>query len=365
MGLRFRKSKKVGPFRVNISQKGVGWSVGVPGLRYTKKAGGGSRVTASVPGTGLSYVKESSSNQRKTPWIPEGNTVKLNAAKSSAPSMPVPSPELTEPRPPQNGGKKPGHGCLWWVMAILFWPFFLSAWFWKTDRFKLKKPARAFALVAVWAILLAAGSASPSAETNLTASSPAVSSASVLAAESEPESRAVSSEPVEPAETAADSQPEEQTVPAIDFSLQDQFGNTHTLADYEGKTILLNFWATWCGPCQQEMPDLQALYEEWGENEGDLVVLGVAAPKADDSLYPADNKSAEEIAAWLDEQGYTYPVLMDTTGELFLSYGVYSFPTTFMIDTDGNVFGYLSGSMTREIMDSIVEQTMTGERVAG
>ena len=209
MGLRFRKSKKVGPFRVNISQKGVGWSVGVPGLRYTKKAGGGSRVTASVPGTGLSYVKESSSNQRKTPWIPEGNTVKLNAAKSSAPSMPVPSPELTEPRPPQNGGKKPGHGCLWWVMAILFWPFFLSAWFWKTDRFKLKKPARAFALVAVWAILLAAGSASPSAETNLTASSPAVSSASVLAAESEPESQAVSSEPVEPAETAADSQPEE------------------------------------------------------------------------------------------------------------------------------------------------------------
>ena len=113
------------------------------------------------------------------------------------------------------------------------------------------------------------------------------------------------------------------------------------------------------------MPDLQALYEEWGDNEGDLVVLGVAAPKAEDSLYPADNKSAEEIAAWLDEQGYTYPVLMDTTGELFLSYGVYSFPTTFMIDTDGNVFGYLSGSMTREIMDSIVEQSMTGERVAG
>lgn len=106
MGLRFRKSKKVGPFRVNISQKGVGWSVGVPGLRYTKKAGGGSRVTASVPGTGLSYVKESSgNNQRKKPRIAEGNTAKLNAAKVSAPRMPVPSPELTEPQPPQNGGK--------------------------------------------------------------------------------------------------------------------------------------------------------------------------------------------------------------------------------------------------------------------
>lgn len=211
MGLRFRKSKKVGPFRVNISQKGVGWSVGVPGLRYTKKAGGGSRVTASVPGTGLSYVKESSgSNQRKKPRIAEGNTTKLNATKASASRMPVPSPELTEPQPPQNGGKKPGHGCLWWVMAIFFWPFFLSAWFWKTDKFKLKKPARAFALVAVWAILLASWSAS-STESNLAVSNSAASSvvsssAPALEAESEPESLAASSDP---AEDAADSQPEE------------------------------------------------------------------------------------------------------------------------------------------------------------
>lgn len=211
MGLRFRKSKKVGPFRVNISQKGVGWSVGVPGLRYTKKAGGGSRVTASVPGTGISYVKESGgSNQRKKPRIAEGNTAKLNAAKPSASRMPVPSPELTEPQPPQNGGKKTGHGCLWWVMAIFFWPFFLSAWFWKTDNFKLKKPARAFALVAVWAILLASWSAS-STESNLAVSSSAASSvvsssAPALEAESEPESLAASSEP---AEDVADSQPEE------------------------------------------------------------------------------------------------------------------------------------------------------------
>ena len=211
MGLRFRKSKKVGPFRVNISQKGVGWSVGVPGLRYTKKAGGGSRVTASVPGTGISYVKESGgSNQRKKPRIAEGNTAKLNAAKPSASRMPVPSPELTEPQPPQNGGKKTGHGCLWWVMAIFFWPFFLSAWFWKTDKFKLKKPARAFALVAVWAILLASWSAS-STESNLAVSSSAASSvvsssAPALEAESEPESLAASSEP---AEDVADSQPEE------------------------------------------------------------------------------------------------------------------------------------------------------------
>ena len=221
MGFRIRKSAKIGPLRLNLSKKGVGWSVGVPGLRYTKKAGGGSRVTASVPGTGISYVKESSgSNQRKKPRIAEGNTAKLNAAKPSASRMPVPSPELTEPQPPQNGGKKPGHGCLWWVMAIFFWPFFLSAWFWKTDKFKLKKPARAFALVAVWAILLASWSAS-STESNLAVSSSAASSvvsssAPALEAESEPESLAASSEPAsEPAEDAADSQPEEAASPPM------------------------------------------------------------------------------------------------------------------------------------------------------
>ena len=151
-------------------------------------------------------------------------------------------------------------------------------------------------------------------------------------------------------------------IPAPDFTLVDQNGTEHTLSDYQGKTVLLNFWATWCGPCQQEMPDLQALYEEWGENGGELVVLGVANPKTDDQPFNQDG-TVEEVETFLSDHGYTYPTVMDTTGEIFAAYGVRSFPTTFMIDTEGNVFGYLIGSMSRETMDSIVEQTMTGERV--
>lgn len=58
MGFRFRKSINAGPFRVNLSKSGVGWSVGTKGFRYTKKANGGTRTTASIPGTGVSYVKE-------------------------------------------------------------------------------------------------------------------------------------------------------------------------------------------------------------------------------------------------------------------------------------------------------------------
>lgn len=65
MGFRYRKSTKIGPIRLNASKSGLGWSVGSKGIRYTKKAGGGSRTTASVPGTGLSWVEESSSNKKK------------------------------------------------------------------------------------------------------------------------------------------------------------------------------------------------------------------------------------------------------------------------------------------------------------
>ena len=66
MGLRFRKSVKMGPFRINFSKTGIGWSVGAKGLRYTKKANGGSRISASVPGTGLSYTKDYTNRQIRT-----------------------------------------------------------------------------------------------------------------------------------------------------------------------------------------------------------------------------------------------------------------------------------------------------------
>ena len=150
---------------------------------------------------------------------------------------------------------------------------------------------------------------------------------------------------------------ENRLTPAIDFTLTDQYGNTHKLSDYKGKTVFLNFWATWCSPCRAEMPDIQKLYES-AETEGEnaLVVLGVAAPNM------GNEKSEEEIKAFLEENGYTYPVLMDTTGEVFMSYGVNAFPTTFMITREGEVFGYASGQLNEETIKSIVEQTMSGKR---
>ena len=154
---------------------------------------------------------------------------------------------------------------------------------------------------------------------------------------------------------ATDAPEESQApIPALDFTLTDQFGNTHTLDQYKGKTILLNFWATWCGPCRSEMPDLQTVYEDYGNNEKDLVVLGVAAPNL------GQEGSAEDITAFLEENGYTYPTLMNEDASLFYSYGISSFPTTFMIDKNGNVYGYIMGAQSREVFDDIIQQTMDG-----
>lgn len=172
-----------------------------------------------------------------------------------------------------------------------------------------------------------------------------------------------------PAESGAASEEEPSTdsqtpsdpdaIPAPDFTLTDQFGNTHTLSDYKGQVVFLNFWTTWCGPCQQEMPDIQAMYEEHGGNAEDLVVLGVANPKTSDNPMNAD-VSEEEVKRFLEENGYTYPVVMDVTGQVFYQYGVSAFPTTFMIDRDGNVFGYIVSTLTRDMMEDIVSQTMEG-----
>lgn len=149
---------------------------------------------------------------------------------------------------------------------------------------------------------------------------------------------------------------DDQTVRAYEFELSDQFGNVHRLDDYKGKVIFLNFWATWCGPCRNEMPEIQKLYEEYAAQgeAAEVAVIGVAGPDM------GGEGSKEEITAFMEENGYTYPVLMDETGEMFSYYGISAFPTTFMIDREGNVYGYVSGQLTEDIMRSIIDQTLEG-----
>ena len=140
--------------------------------------------------------------------------------------------------------------------------------------------------------------------------------------------------------------------PAPDFTLKDQYGITHSLSDYRGKVIFLNFWATWCPPCRAEMPDIQAIYEETKDSgDPEPVILGVAFPGS------GRETDVEGIREFLEENGYTYPVLMDTEGSLELPYYIMSYPTTYMIDRNGNLFGYINGMMTRDMMEDAISQT--------
>lgn len=147
------------------------------------------------------------------------------------------------------------------------------------------------------------------------------------------------------------------TIPAFDFTLTDQYGNEHTLSDYKGKVVFLNFWATWCPPCRKEMPDIQRLYEEYNFNQDDVVFLGVASPRGE------KNKNTREIDMdgimdFLEENGYTFPVVFDETGEVFDQYGISALPTTFLINKNGIFYGYAPGMLTKEIMENIIKETL-------
>lgn len=143
----------------------------------------------------------------------------------------------------------------------------------------------------------------------------------------------------------------------FDFTLKDKYGNEHTLSDYKGKVVFLNFWATWCNPCLIEMPHIEEIYKEYGLNEDEVVVLGVANPSSKE--YPNNNDvPKEEIIDFIEEKGYTFPIVFDETGEVYRYYFIRSFPTTFMINKDGKIYGYVSGSLTKDIMVNIINQTL-------
>ena len=145
----------------------------------------------------------------------------------------------------------------------------------------------------------------------------------------------------------------QHAVAAIPFTLKDQYGKKHTLNDYKGKIIFLNFWATWCPPCRAEMPDIQKLYERSPrEGKDSVILLGVAAPKL------GSEKDEAGIKAFMEKNGYSYPVLMDKGGKLFEAYGIRAIPTTYLIDRRGNVIGRVQGALSAENLEKIIQQVL-------
>ena len=148
-----------------------------------------------------------------------------------------------------------------------------------------------------------------------------------------------------------------EIIPAFDFTLTDQYGTKHTLSDYKGKVVFINFWATWCPPCKKELPDIEKLYQEYNTNQDEVIFLGITNPASAD--YPNNSDvSIDEIKKFMEDNQYTFPTLFDETGEVLKNYNISAFPTTFMIDKEGNIFGYVPGMMTEDIMVNIINQTL-------
>ena len=208
MGWRFHKSTKIGPFRLNFSKKGVGWSVGGAGVRYTHRADGRRTVTSTIRGTGISHV--TNLGRAKPKSRPEHKLLDQASTMGHSDFTPASGGSGSS-----GGGNRPGHGCLWWVVAILFWPFSLSIWFWRSS-FVSNKALKAGILAVAWGlILLAGGSSDDTTSSSLPiASSSTASSITAVSSEVQEEDPLAESTPASEPASSQEVQEEVDSAPA-------------------------------------------------------------------------------------------------------------------------------------------------------
>lgn len=132
--------------------------------------------------------------------------------------------------------------------------------------------------------------------------------------------------------------------PAPDFELVDINGEKHRLKDYKGKGVVLNFWGTWCAPCEREFPAMERQYSEFKDKGVEIIAVN-------------RKQSDFEVNTYVKNMGMTFPVAIDKKMSVFKAYNIGPLPTTFFIDPDGNVMEISKGEMTeaeiRALMTSI------------
>ncbi len=125
---------------------------------------------------------------------------------------------------------------------------------------------------------------------------------------------------------------------APDFTLVDLEGNQVSLSDFRGKVVFINFWATWCPPCRAEMPEIEAVYQDY-KDKG-VVVIGV------------DIRETEEaVLQYVRQGGYSWTFVLDTSGEVAANYKVVAIPTSFFIDKEGIIRAVSIGAMTKRAIE--------------
>ena len=129
-------------------------------------------------------------------------------------------------------------------------------------------------------------------------------------------------------------------IQAPNFNLQNLAGDAVSLEDYRGKKVVLNFWATWCSPCREEMPDLQKYYENHPSGEYEIVAI---------NLDPRNN-----VRGFVDELKLTFPIVLDTEKDVQEAYEVLNLPYTYFIDETGKIADRHLGLITYEELEKIL-----------
>jgi len=132
---------------------------------------------------------------------------------------------------------------------------------------------------------------------------------------------------------------------APQLELLDLDGQTIRLTDYRGKIVYVNFWATWCPPCRDEMPDMQRFYEIYRDH---AVILGVNLTKAEASI--------QVVRSFTEKLGITFPILLDEAGDAINAYRVAAYPATFILDDRGVIREVYRGPIRYEDMEHALTQ---------
>jgi peroxiredoxin len=129
---------------------------------------------------------------------------------------------------------------------------------------------------------------------------------------------------------------------APDFVLTDLNGKTHRLSDYRGKGVFLNFWGTWCKPCEKEMPYINRQYQIYKKQGVEVLAVNVGEPKL-------------SVQKFVDRFGLTFPVVIDREDQVMDAYDIDQLPATFLIDKNGTIKKIITGTMTEEMVQQYME----------
>ena len=132
---------------------------------------------------------------------------------------------------------------------------------------------------------------------------------------------------------------------APDMTVYDRDGKEVHLSDYIGKPIVLNFWASWCGPCQMEMPDFEAKYLELGDKVQFMMI----------NVTDGSRETVDSASDFMAKQGYSFPVFYDTGHDAAATYGIYSLPVTYFIGADGYAVAQATGAISEEILQQGID----------